>query len=250
MKEFNKESLGGLSPEELDNFIIAMRKANFTDELFRKVIVCSNNDYAHAMYLSLKESPLRFVKESEFELTVPNNYKHDTFLEEFMEKHKNELGLIGGGSWHVSNGDFYGFILKELSYSDCNKDVSIKLLPGQKFNVKVFRIKNTELQDCVSTKECLDFLQLQGAIMVGAHGLSLVYDYLEEKEKCLCHDGLLSFENWVSAPSHVPFLKKDGGRIYLKYYNTSTHWVSNIWSTCNSFCNFYHWLLCFSKIDC
>ena len=97
----------------------------------------------------------RFSLVTTFPVTVPARwYYHATALATFKTDH-----------------------FSDLAYLDCNLtdenfvNVTKKLVPGHRFLVKVFQIK-----EAVSSEDCLAFLRSQQAVLTGAQGLTLAYE--------------------------------------------------------------------------
>lgn len=113
----------------------------------------------------------RFKFITAFELTVPENYDHTTYLDNFRKTHEKEF-----------EGRFWSF---EANLSDKNfSGVTIKFVPGQKFVVKMFEIQTKNPKSShfgATSKECLAFLGQQNAILVGAQGLAMVYEQKKDE---------------------------------------------------------------------
>lgn len=104
----------------------------------------------------------RFTLVSSFEMTVPDNYDHDTQLANFASfaEKKSEK--------------FYYF---NDSINDANyAKASNRLVPGGTYGVKIFQITTR-----VTSTDCLAFLKSQKAILVGAQGISLARQKAKEK---------------------------------------------------------------------
>lgn len=140
----------------------------------------------------VKPADTRFELQTSFTITVPKGYRHDTRLRDFRSKHYQEF--------YYYNGDI----------TDSNfANVSTKLAPGKQLTVKVFGIK-----ELVSSEDCLTFLKGQGSLLVGAQGLSLVYEQAKDK--------------LPKGRYHVSFDEKDalwvdsGGRLRVPYISART----------------------------
>ncbi len=115
------------------------------------------------MYLS---DDNRFGPASEtFRITVPENYNHETQIDEFAS------------SWMVeqSEHDKYhnkpqlvGYFDRGLTSKNYEK-ATYQLVPGKKYWVKLIPILDT-----VNGKDCLEFSKKQGAVLVGVQGLTLL----------------------------------------------------------------------------
>ncbi len=94
----------------------------------------------------------RFEIVKELRLTVPKNYNHYKQLEFFYENCCDE--------------DRRDFLKKAIS----------KLIPGKTHTVKIIGIKGNE-----TSEDCLIFLKQNNSILVGAQGLSLVYQLKKQE---------------------------------------------------------------------
>jgi|GEM_PF-1422846 len=92
-----------------------------------------------------------------FYLTVPATYHQATCLATFKAAHGSEFGHYEGD---VTDAHF--------------KNVTTRLVSGQRFGIKVFRLAKT-----VSSEDCLAFLHSQNAVLVGAQGISLIYRFIK-----------------------------------------------------------------------
>lgn len=138
-----------------------------------------------------------FIPLTEFSLLVPEKYCHNTQLTSFAERFRSE---------------FYYF---NDAITDQNfGKATIQLTPGQKLQAKIFGIKSGMR---VSSVQCLDFLRSQKVILVGAQGLSLVYEL--DKGKLPKGKWTVSFDKkdalWVDGDGchRVPCIdaRSDGG---------------------------------------
>lgn len=128
----------------------------------------------------------RFELFKSFNLTVPQNYNHETQLETFFSSIRENYNFL--------------YLYEEINDESCYL-VSHKLMPGRKYKVLVIKITKE-----VTLSECLDFYSLQGALRVGAQGLSLFWQ-LKGKDSPWplssldVKDSLVQFENKVWLPS-------------------------------------------------
>ncbi len=137
-----------------------------------------------------------FTLLTDFSLVVPENYKHDTQLTSFAERHRSEFYYFNDA---ITDNNF--------------RKATVRLGPGNKFKAKIFAI-NPGVR--VKSEQCLDFLWSQKAILVGAQGLSLLW---EAKKKLLKAIWIVSFDEkdalWVDGDGNhrVPriFASSDGG---------------------------------------
>ena len=114
----------------------------------------------------------RFTLLKSFPLIVPVNYVHDTQLTKFREANHNKFTL-------------YNNDITDQNFSK----VTTKLVPGRKFNVKIFAIN---IGKYVSSKGCLIFLRKQKAVFVGTQGASLIWQ--KKKEKLPINKWSISFD--------------------------------------------------------
>lgn len=98
------------------------------------------------------------------EFAVPEWYKHETQLASFRKKYPFafSVGMLG-------DGDF----VTDKNYGN----VSTKLMPGQRFQMKIFKIvKNSGINGNVPSEYCMAFLKKQKVVFTGAQGLTLAYE--------------------------------------------------------------------------
>ena len=150
--------------------ILVLKKAGFNVDLIQKIINSKSNRLAKEMYgfiASVTQASDQFELVNTFSIIVPAGYNHATRLDTFGKKHRREFSLYNS----AINDENYG-------------RGTTKLIPGERFRVKIFRIKGT-----VSSEDCLAFLHSQKALLVGAQGLSLVYEqdrnYISVSIQCL-----------------------------------------------------------------
>jgi hypothetical protein len=126
----------------------------------------------------------------EFELTVPEDYNHDTQIDAFGKKTKKLKNT------YYYNDDFT---------SENFANASNKLQPGKTYKVKIFPILET-----VASEDCMAFLRKQNAILVGGQGLTLTQDL--KKDEFPIGKGTISFDEkdnlWEDADGRhgVPFV--------------------------------------------
>lgn len=92
-----------------------------------------------------------------FDLLVPKGYIAQAHLGSFRKKHRK---------------DFYNY--NSSLTDEIFGQTAARLIRGRKLRVKMYEVLET-----LSSKDCLNFLESQKALLVGAHGLSLVYEYAE-----------------------------------------------------------------------
>jgi hypothetical protein len=97
----------------------------------------------------------------EFELTIPNDYDHDSQIDTSAKKTKNE-----------NTTHFYNDALTSKNFAKATN----KLIPGKTYKVKIFPILQR-----VTSEDCMAFLRKQNAILVGGQGATLVYDLAKDQ---------------------------------------------------------------------
>lgn len=126
---------------------------------------------------------------SAFRFRVPEAYRHENQLATFHERHSREF----------SNYD--------PSITDRNfVRVTRKLTPGRIYIAGIFSLKRH-----VTTANCLAFLKFQKALLVGAQGLSLVWELERQR---------LPVGRWVLSFDERRALWKD---------NNGDHWVPSVY---------------------
>jgi hypothetical protein len=93
---------------------------------------------------------------TEFDLTVPADYNHDTFIDDQKKKLKK-----------LKNTYYYNDDLNSKNYAKATN----KLMPGKTYRVKIFPIL-----EGVTSEDCMTFLKKQRAILVGGQGVLLAND--------------------------------------------------------------------------
>jgi len=137
------------------------------------------------------QTDLRFELTDTFEVTVPEGYNHASRLTAFGKEHRKAFY-------------YYNDAITDTNYANA----TTKLVPGRKFQVKVYQIKGT-----VSSDDCLGFLKSQKAILVGAQGASLAYE--QGKDKLPVGRWSVSFDEkealWKDAVGYrrVPYVYRD-----------------------------------------
>ena len=138
-------------------FMLALKKAGFDDQLFQQVINSKRNKLANAMYGAVMggvQMDNRFELVNTFNIVVPQDYDHATRLDSFSKEHRKEFS-------------YYNDTITDKNYAKA----TTKLEPGRKLKVKVFQIKQT-----VTSEDCMAHLRSQKAIFVGAQGASIAYE--------------------------------------------------------------------------
>ncbi len=100
-----------------------------------------------------------------FEITVPEGYNHATRLTDFKELYQLEVET----EHRKKQFHYYNPNLTDTNYGKA----TTKLVPGRKFQVKVFGIRCGK---SVTSDECLDKVRLENGVLVGAQGASLAYE--------------------------------------------------------------------------
>lgn len=136
----------------------------------------------------------RFELLNSFELTVPKGYTHATQLATFARFTKDSEMFCS-----------YNKVITDENYAKTNQ-----LVPGKTYRVKIFRI-----QERVTSKDCLNFLSSQRAILVGAQGISLARQL--KKNEFPVDKWTVSFDEkdalWEDADGYhwVPFVSRYSG---------------------------------------
>ena len=135
----------------------------------------------------------RFELADTFEVVVPKDYNHTTRLDSFRKAHEQEFY-------------YYNPAINDKNYGNA----TTKLVPGRRFLVKIFQIKEK-----VSSDDCLGFLKGQKAVLVGAQGASLAYE--QGKDKLPISRWSVSFDEkdalWEDADGdrRVPYVGRRSG---------------------------------------
>ena len=132
----------------------------------------------------------RFVYVDAFNVVVPQNYHHATRMATFKKEYQGREFF------------FYSKNITDKNYSK----TTIKLVPGQKFLVKVFRIEDwVKGEKLLTSDDCLVFLRSQKAVLVGPQGASLAYEQNQTVDKWLISLASVNEEN---SNSEVLFMWK------------------------------------------
>lgn len=102
-----------------------------------------------------------FILREEFKFTVPEDYNHGTQLAEFMQKNGEEFNL-----YHKPG----------LTDKNFNNPTH-RLCPKKNYLVKLFSV----LKEGLTFEDNLRFLKSHKALLVGAQGLSLLYQLRKDK---------------------------------------------------------------------
>ncbi len=101
----------------------------------------------------------RFALLTTFQFTVPDDYNHPTQLASFAKENREK---------------FYSY---NNNITDANfARATNKLTPGKTYGAKIFGITQR-----VTSEDCLAFLKTQKAILVGAQGISVVWQQAKEQ---------------------------------------------------------------------
>lgn len=147
---------------KIHEFIQCLKRAGFNDGLIQQVINSKGNKHAKAMYGAVvgeAQAGNRFVLINTFSIVVPVDYKHTTRLASFSKEHRKEFY-------------YYNDTLTDANFAKA----TTKLEPGRKLKVKVMQIKGT-----VTSEDCMTYLRSQKAVLVGAQGVSLVYEQKKDE---------------------------------------------------------------------
>ncbi len=101
----------------------------------------------------------RFIPLKTFQFTVPENYNHSTQLASFKKENRKKFC-------------FYNDNITDENF----KNATNKLTPGKIYEAKIFGITKR-----ISSEDCLAFLKTQKAILVGAQGISVVWQQAKEQ---------------------------------------------------------------------
>ncbi|MFA6436714.1 MAG: hypothetical protein WC242_01160 [Candidatus Paceibacterota bacterium] len=102
----------------------------------------------------------RFALWSTFLVKVPLDYSHSTQLALFANNHRGEFNYFNE---KITNDNF--------------ANPTHRLIPGKTYVAKIFLIRKPP----ISSPDGLAFMKSQGAYLVGAQGLSVVYEQAKEK---------------------------------------------------------------------
>lgn len=156
----------------------------------------------------------------EFELTVPLDYDHRTQIDRFQKKVKN-----------LKTTYHYNDSLTSENFAKATN----KLVSGKTYKVKIFPILGR-----VTSKDCIDFLRKQNAILVGGQGLTLAHEL--KADEFPVEKFTLSFDEKEA------LWKKSDGSHWVPYVGnySESGWFSL--SYFESVWNGNHCLLCFCEL--
>jgi len=139
----------------------------------------------------------RFELASTFQVTLPENYEHATWLASFAAKHRK--GFSYGYNDNVTDANFAG--------------ATQKLMPGKTYGVKIWDIGRGEN---VSSPDCVLFYKTQKMLLVGAQGLTLAWE--QKKDEFSKGKWTASFDEEKALPYHfgyryrmVPYVRVRSG---------------------------------------
>src|SRR5579872_5367675 len=135
---------GGLDPARVNSTLQMVSEGTIITE--QKTVIVSPP----------KPKPGKFELLTTFEVTVPENYDHVNRLDTFKVAHESEFY-------------YYNPNITDANYGNA----TTKLVPGRKFQVKVFGIRRGK---SITSDECLDKVRLENGTLVGAQGASLAYE--------------------------------------------------------------------------
>ena len=136
----------------------------------------------------------RFSLLSSLQFTVPKDYNHPTQLASFAKENRKKFY-------------FYNDNITDRNFAK----VTNKLVPGKTYEAKIFKITKR-----VTSEDCLAFLKTQNAILVGAQGISVVWQQAKEqfpKEWTVSFDEKDTFGQDIFSDHRVPYVSRrvDGG---------------------------------------
>lgn len=105
----------------------------------------------------------------EFRLRIPDDYNHDTRLSSF--KHKNKLTLR-----NIFTRKFSEINIDENITDENFNRVTDRLAPGENIIIKLIPVLDNDRYG-ITPDEGISFLHLKEALLVGPHGLTLLYEY-------------------------------------------------------------------------
>lgn len=109
----------------------------------------------------LPSKPTVFKLLKSFLFTIPKDYDHSTQLATFQQYIVTKYKMYYEMNHAMNTKNFAG--------------ATNKLIPG-----KTYRIDFWEINQKITSEDCLTYLKLQNAILVGAHGMSLLWQYMNE----------------------------------------------------------------------
>ena len=132
----------------------------------------------------------RFALSAAFEMRIPDNYNHATQLASFEKENRKKF--------YSYNGD-----ITDAHYAK----VTNKLTPGKIYEAKIFGITKR-----VTSEDCLEFLKTQKAILVGAQGISVVWQQAKEQfpkgKWTLSFDEKDAFWRGANGRHGVPYVRR------------------------------------------
>lgn len=135
----------------------------------------------------------RFNLVNTFKLTVPTSYNHATQLTSFSKENREKFS-------------YYNNALTDENFAKATN----KLVPGKTYTAKIFQLTTR-----MFSENCVEFLKTQKAILVGAQGISLVWQ--EKKNEFSVGKWTVSFDEkdalFVGADGYhrVPFVGRFSG---------------------------------------
>lgn len=146
---------------KMHEFAICLDKAGFNFDLVQRIVNARGNKLAKTMLTAVngERTDERFYPLNEFSLTIPRAYDHATQLSGFAKEYRKK-------SYYWNDN------LTDANFAKATR----RLEPGKTYTVKIFGIRET-----VTSGDCLAFLKSQNAILVGAQGLSLVWQETKDQ---------------------------------------------------------------------
>ncbi len=164
-------------------------------------------------YRHQKVDPFKLLVTHERLLEVPSGYNHKTCIRSFRDKHEKNL-------------EHFSVAVSDINYARA----TTQLVPGQKFSVQIYGI---ECGKWVSSPACIEKIQKVNGVLLGAQGLSLVFDQLVfgQAGNVLMPDCThLSFDEMEELPRiqqkyRIPYLSRDpdGYRLYHQDFDQNIY---------------------------
>ncbi len=176
-------------------------------EMFKKFISSGSFDEAVAIEIARQSIDPRFKLVGSFEMVVPKNYSHEC-----------QLAMT-----HILSRDKSKRFNIHSEIVDKNfNNVIHQIVPGGQYLIKVFK-----LDQKVIFEDCLEFLKLRSACMVGVYGLSLIWQIKKKELEDIMRDfsrftkGIFSFDGDIFEDySKMPSLKRDAStEIWSIFFN-------------------------------
>lgn len=171
-------------------------KVNLSKNAAQQLIEQGNVFQAKLQSIITELTKEKFSLVKEFKITVPADYCHEQQLKKFAKDNKKS---------------FY-FFNDEITDKNFSK-VGNKLVPGKTYKVKIW-----DINENVTSDECLELLKSNQVILTGAQGSSIVYQ--EAKDELPVGKWTVSFDEkdnlWkdVRGDRRVPYIHRDSDGDY------------------------------------